>query len=447
MINTVLNFIEKYQLSNKTILVGFSGGFDSMCLLDILWKLKVRLSFDEKNIAAPKKINLVACHFNHNWRGDEARKEQENCESFCKERGIEFYTETAPDDIKKNETEARELRYAFFERAMEKYDADVLFTAHNFDDNAETILYRIIKGTGVVGLKGILPKRGKFYRPLLTITRAEIEKYCVENNLCPNEDSSNSEKIHKRNLIRHDILPLLSKINPDVKKSLVSLGYIAQSESDIVDEYISEISKKLFDGGTIKTKEFLNCSKSVRQKIIYNLIYESEFDYTMDTILNICDFIDKTIKENKPSKYSLGADAWIYADRNIIEIIYESNKNNEVIKIDSCGEYSLGGGKFKIEPEQTFIKTKDESAAYVDLSGYNDLYIRTRREGDVIHPLGFSGTMKLKKYLMEKNIPQHRRDKLILLTDGNEILWVAGVGLSDKIKTKDVPTHKISVEY
>lgn len=442
MIDKVLEFIEKYQLLDKTILVGFSGGFDSMCLLDILWKLSVRFAFEKK-----EKLKLIACHYNHNWRGDEAKLEQENCEKFCKERGIEFYTETAPDDIKKNETQARELRYAFFERAIEKYSADALFTAHNFDDNAETILYRIIKGTGVVGLKGILPKRGKFYRPLLTTTRAEIEKYCVDNNLCPNDDSSNTEKIHKRNLIRHDILPLLSEINPDVKNALNSLGIIAQSESDIVDEYISEISENLFDGETIKTQEYMKYSKAVKQKIIYNLIYESEFDYTMDTIVHICDFIEKTLKENKPSKFSLGKDAWVYVDKNIIEIINESVKCDRIEKINSMGEYSFEGSVFSIEACKDFEKTNTEKIAYVDLSGFKELYIRTRREGDVIQPLGCSGKMKLKKYLMSKNIPQFKRDNLILLTDENEILWVAGVGLSDKIKTVTNPTHKISVKY
>ena len=447
MISKVLKFIEKYQLLNKTILVGFSGGFDSMCLLDILWKINVRIAFENRDKPDPQKLKLVACHYNHNWRGDEAKQEQENCEKFCKERGIEFYTETAPDNIKKNETEARELRYAFFERAIEKYGADALFTAHNYDDNAETILYRVIKGTGVVGLKGILPNRGKFYRPLLSITREEIEKYCTENNLCPNDDSSNSHRIHKRNLIRHDILPLLSEINPDVKNALNSLGMIAQSESDIVDEYIAKISEKLFDGEAIKTQEYMKCSNAVKQKIIYNLIYESEFDYTMDTIVNICDFIRNTLNEKKPSKFSLGKDAWIYVDKNIIEIINESVKCDTVEKVEAFGEYDFNGSMFRIEPCENFEKTNTESIACVDLSGFKELYIRTRRAGDVIQPLGCSGKMKLKKYLMSKNIPQFKRDDLILLTDEKEILWVAGVGLSDKIKTVTNPTHKVSVKY
>ena len=136
-----------------------------------------------------------------------------------------------------------------------------MLTAHNFDDNAETILYRIIKGTGIVGLQGILPKRENFYRPLITIKRTEIEQYCKTHQLKPNNDDSNNDRIHKRNLIRHDILPLLEQINPEVKTALNTLGEIAISETDIVKEYITSLETDLFDGETIKTPQFLKLTK------------------------------------------------------------------------------------------------------------------------------------------------------------------------------------------
>ena len=435
MIDRVSTFIKDFKLEGKTVLVGFSGGCDSMSLLDIMRKISPKYG-----------ITLVAVHYNHNWRGQTAKQEQENCRNYCEKYGIEFYTETAPDNIKQNETEARELRYAFFERAIEKYDADAVFTAHNYNDNAETILYRISKGTGIVGLQGILPKRGKYYRPVLDIKRDEIEQYCKENNLSPNIDDSNEDRVHKRNLIRHDILPLLSEINPDIIKSLNSLGKISISEEEIVGEYLSKINKDLFDGEKIKTKEFLKLSNPVQQRIIYNLIYESEFDYTMDTILNVYNFIKTTIKENKPSKFSLGKNNWLYVDSNIIEIISETPKTTDEIALNCEGEYVLGNSVFLMEKCEEFFKTKDEAQACVNLSGYSDLTLRTRRDGDVIQPLGSEGKMKLKKYFMSKKIPQHRRDEYLLLADKNEILWVAGIGLSDKIKVSDKPTHKLTVK-
>lgn len=432
----IAKFIEDYGLNDKTLLVGFSGGFDSMCLLDNLISL-----------APNYNLKLVACHYNHNWRGEKAKEEQDNCKKFCEERNVEFYTETAPDNIKKNETEARELRYEFFYRALNKYNSDTMLTAHNFDDNAETILYRIIKGTGIVGLKGILPKRDCFYRPLINITRDEIEQYCKEHNLKPNNDDSNNDRIHKRNLIRHDILPMLTEINPDVKKAINTLANIAVSENEIIDEYINQISEKIYDGDKIKTKLFTPLSRAVKQKIIYNLIYHSEYDYTQDMIINILNFIEETVKSNKPSKYSVTKGVWVYVDSNIIEIITEHKKSDEITEITNDGEYFINNSKFTIKKCTNFEKTKDENSAYVDLSRYNKLYIRTRRDGDTIQPLGSNGRMKLKKYLMSKKIPQHERDGLVLLTDGNEILWVAGVGLNDKIKTTDKPTHRLEITY
>ena len=438
----VAEFLDKYNLFDKTLLVGFSGGYDSSCLL------KVLCDITEKS---EQKPHIIAIHFNHNWRGEKAKQEQEKCSEFCKNNNIEFYAETAPNDVKKNETVARELRYAFFEKCSEiyksKYNKEVaVLTAHNWDDNAETILYRIAKGTGIVGLKGILPQRGQYFRPLLEVRRVDIEQYCALYGLEPNHDESNDDIVHKRNLIRHDILPLLEKINPDIKNALNNLSRVAISECALADEYISKLSKKVLKDDVIDTKLFMGLSDEVKQKIIYNLIYNSKFDYTYDTIINICRFIEKTVAENKPSKFSLDRDNWIYVDKNIIDIISKPPKDDSVIEITKNGEYNLSDKIFKIEEAAEYHKTGTENIVYVDLSGFDKLYLRTRRDGDVINPLGSNGRMKLKKYLMSKNIPQYKRDSLVLLTDGEEILWVAGVGMSDKIKVKTVPTHILSIQ-
>jgi len=438
LIEKIKNFLDKYNLKNKTVIIGFSGGYDSMCLTDILSKLREEYG-----------LKIVAAHYNHNWRGETAKKEQEKCEQFCKDKNIEFYTETADDNIKKNETEARKLRYKFFERAVKKYNADAVFTAHNYNDNAETLLYRIAKGTGIVGLKGILEHRDMYYRPLLSVKRADIEQYCKDNNLTPNIDDSNEDNIHKRNLIRNEILPIFKEINSDILGALNNLAKVAGMECSIIEEYTDSIKSKIYDGDRIKTQKFIKLSKNMQFKIIYNLIYNSEFDYTFSMIERIVNFINKAIDDKKPSKYSLNRNTWLYADKNIIEIMKEQDKNEDIIPLTKEDSYVFGDKMFVIEKADTYKKTKDETSAYVDLSDYalNNLVIRTRRAGDVIQPLGFDGTMKLKKYLMSKNIPQHERENILLLCSDKEVLWVAGVGLSDKIKTKDnKPTHFIKIE-
>lgn len=428
-------FIKQFKLQNKTIIVGFSGGYDSMCLLNAL-----------NNIRQKNSLILVGAHFNHNWRGETARKEQIRCEEFCKDLGIEFYTETADNNTKKNETVARELRYKFFERVQKKYNTNIVFTAHNFNDNAETVFYRIVKGTGLTGLKGIEEVRGNYYRPLLQISRADIEQYCIKNSLNPNNDDSNFDNIHKRNLIRHEIFPLLKEINTNVINSLNTLAQVSKCELDILEEYLGAVKKKIYKGNSILTSEFAKLSKNLQQKIIYDYIYNSKVDYDYKLIENAVDFLRKAIENNVISKFSLTMDCWLYVDSNIIEIAEKQEKNDLVIEITSSGEYEYNNNIIKITENDDIKKiSKNEFCVNVDLSNYKTLYIRTRKDGDIIQPLGTNGKMKLKKYLMSKKIPQHKRDNLILLCDDKEVLWVAGVGLSDKIKVITTSTHRLEL--
>lgn len=435
MINKILKFIDDYSLNNKVIVVAFSGGYDSMCLLNIL-----------NEISRIKNLKLIAAHYNHNWRGEEAKREQEHCREFCVSKQIEFYTETAPDGVKKSEAVGRDLRYDFFKRTVEKYRADAVVTAHNYDDNAETILYRIVKGTGVVGLKGIAKNRDIYYRPLLDVKRVEIEEYCKANNLSPNNDSSNENTKYKRNLIRKEILPILEKINPEIKKSLTSLGCVAQEESSIVDEYLNKISEKLYSKNRIIRNEYVKLSSAVKKKILYLTLYNEGIEYDYEKVNNLYNFIEENLYLEKNSKCSVSTDTWMVMDEQYIQLVKQQADIETETSIHAEGNYSFGNIIFSIEKSEKRENTQSEEVAYVDLSGYKDLKIRTRRDGDYIYPLGLGGKMKLKKYLIQKKIPQYERNQLLLLTSNNEVLWVGGVGMSDKIKVLERPTHKISIK-
>ena len=288
IIDEVSKFLKKYQLEDKTIIVGFSGGFDSMCLLDVLSKLHNTEEF--------KELNIIAAHFNHNWRGAEALKEQEICKLFASSKGFEFYTKTGAVPLKKSENEARLARYEFFEDAYEYYDADAVFTAHNRDDNAETVLYRVIKGTGLVGLKGISEKRDYFYRPILNISRTEILKYCEENNLIPNFDSSNDDIQFKRNFLRLNVIPILEKINTNVKDSLCNLAKVARSEDLIIEEYLEILRKNIYDGEKLVSVEYAKLSKPVKFRILHEFVQKLDLDYDYKKINEIYEFIENNIK-------------------------------------------------------------------------------------------------------------------------------------------------------
>ncbi len=449
MIDIVENFLKKYNLnfSDKTFLVGFSGGYDSLCLLDIL-----------HNLSYKYKFKLIALHLNHNWRGEESSQDEVNCRNFCKERSIEFVSEILSSDILKTENSAREARYDFFVKYAEKYLNSEIFTAHTLSDNAETVLYRIVKGTGIVGLQGILPLRKinsyNVYRPLLSFSRNQIEDYCNSKGLVPNSDSSNFDINFKRNFIRHKIMPLFDEINFHAEKSINSLSKLAVSQTNIVNEYICLILKNIYIDKKIYTSKFVELSEDVMRKIIYDGCLKYGLDYDYKKINNILEFIINNSKSKAGSRYSLTKKLWLFVNNKYIYVI--DNIKGDVcdteIKINSEGQWQFSSEalfsleKYNGNQIDNFPK-ENAKIAYVNLNFVGlDLTIRTRREGDYIIPFGMHGKMKLKKYLNSKGVLQHEKNELILLCKDSEVLWVAGVGLSNKLKVVDIPTHVLKLD-
>lgn len=445
----VVEFIKSYNLEDKTIVVGFSGGYDSMCLLDVLTNIREKEKYYE--------MTIIAAHFNHNWRGEESLKEQEVCRIFASSRGVEFYCKEAPKGLKKTENDARIARYDFFEEAYENFDADAVFTAHNKDDNAETVLYRIIKGTGIVGLKGIAEKRGYFYRPLLKTTRKEIVDYCNRKNLAPNNDSSNSDTNYRRNYLRLNVIPALEKINDNVKDALNILSCNANSDNAIIEEYLETLRSKVLKKDKILTKEYEKLSTPVKRRILHEYLQALDLDYDYKKISEIYDFIEKNKAQRNGSTHSLATALWLYADEKIIEPIpsrYEPKDidkvNSEEIIISQLGEYKIGEKSLVLKPyEENNLFVFPESTsnfAYVDFSKIEfPLVLRHRKDGDVIAPFGMNGSMKLKKYMNAKGVSRHNRDEIFLLCKDNEVLWAVGIGISNKVRVKNRPTHVIEI--
>lgn len=452
MIDAVDKFLDKYNLksSDNTFIVGFSGGCDSLCLLDILYGLSAKYGF-----------KIVALHLNHNWRGDESFQEEQNCKQFCEKMNIEFISETLETTDQRSENFARDARYGFFLRYAKKYSNSSIFTAHTRTDNAETVIYRIIKGTGINGLQGILPKRmlGEIplCRPLLSISRKRIEDYCNSKGLVANTDSSNFDTSYKRNFIRHKIMPLFDEINFHAEKSITSLAKLAIIQNNIVNEYISLIMKDVYVDKKLLTDKFKNLSEEVMKKIIYDACLKYGLDYDSKKITNILEFIKSNFNSKSGSRYSLTNSLWLFANSKYIYLITQTkaDKNKNETHISGEGEYEVTGTDLtfsiqKYSGEKFKFPVEDANFAYVNLDDVGlDLTIRTRREGDLIVPFGMKGTMKLKKYLNSKGISQHKKDELILLAKGVEVLWVAGVGLSNKLKVVDIvngPTHVIKLQ-
>ena len=245
----VLKTIQKYKLieSGDKIIVAVSGGPDSMCLLDVLRKLKEKL-----------KIEIVVAHVNHSIR-EEADSETLYIKEYCKKHNIEIYIkkenviELAKKDKIGLEEEGRKVRYNFFDEVLEKTKSNKIAIAHNMNDKAETVLMNIIRGSGALGLKGIEAKRdNKYIRPLIETERYEIEEYCKRNCLNPKHDKSNDDNTYTRNRVRNVLIPFLKEnFNPNIIKGINKLSIIMTEEQN----YLEKIVNNIYNDVKIQEKE------------------------------------------------------------------------------------------------------------------------------------------------------------------------------------------------
>jgi tRNA(Ile)-lysidine synthase len=349
------------------------------------------------------------------------------------------------------------MRYDFFKRCAEEFEADAILTAHTKSDNAETILYRIIKGTGLNGLEGIRELRElggfKVIRPILNFSRKDIEEYCIKNELYPNNDSSNKNTKYARNNIRHNIMPAIKVINPNIENSLITLADIAAGNNKIINELMENIEKQITIGNKWLTQNFLILNSAIKQHFVYKLLVNNEVEPSFSKIQEVINFISENQKSKTGKTLSVTNDKWLFVSQKYTYVVSSEHyeKINEEITVNGLGTYTLNKifnihiEEFK-EQFEKFPKAISNTA-YVDLGNVEfPLTIRTRRNGDIIQPFGMQGKMKLKKYFINKNIPEHDREKIVLLCKNNEVLWAVGIGLSEKLRTKDIPTHKLKME-
>lgn len=282
----ILQTIEKYNLINNgdKIVIGVSGGPDSICLLHILNSIKSELG-----------ISIYVAHINHMIR-EVADDETKYVEEFCERIGVKCYIKKADvvsiakESGKGTEETGRNIRYQFFDEVAEKVGANKIATAHNKNDRAETVIFNILRGSGLSGLKGIEAKRDeKYIRPLIEIGRDEIEKYCNDNNLDPKYDESNLETVYTRNKIRNIVLPYIKKeFNPNIINTINRLSEVAEEENN----YLNKITEDAFNNVLIEKnknialdlKKFNNLELVIKRRVIL---------YTINEILGTTQGIEK----------------------------------------------------------------------------------------------------------------------------------------------------------
>ena len=434
-------YIKKQELlkSGDRVIAGVSGGADSMCMLLILLSLKQELDID-----------IIVAHVNHGIRGEEAKRDADFVEAFCADKGLTF--ELANADIPRiaketgttSEEAGRNYRYSFFCELAEKYRAEKIAVAHNSDDNAETVLFNIFRGSGIGGLKGILPKRsisGKdskytLIRPVLALSRAEIEEGLKEAGQDFCTDRTNSEDTYARNRLRNTILPMArDNINTNVYGHIESLSRQAASVYDFIeqetDKYASCINPVTDEDGS-KTGVSIDIPSTVKlHRVLKQSLIRRAFEMVSGRLKDVeethIEAIEDLINKQSGKRISLPYD--ITATRVYDSIILSSEGSFETL--DNVSDHGItweicNREDLTIEiPKEQYVKWFD-----YEKTG-DDLEVRTCRDGDYLL-IGKEGHKKsLSRFMIDNKIPLQERDKIPLLATGSHVLWVVGYRQDD----------------
>jgi len=450
LLEKIKQFINVNNLISKgdKIVIGVSGGPDSLCLLHILNEIKQEY-----------ELNLVVAHVNHNLR-EEAKFEADFVEEISNSLGLEFYLanvnieELSKEKKKSCEEVAREYRYNFFNEIVKKTNATKIAVAHNLNDNAETILMHIIRGSGIEGVKGISVKNNIIIRPLLSTTRDEIEKYCMDNSLTPMIDKTNFETIYTRNKVRNKIIPMLNEINPDVLSSITRLGNILSEEDEFISDYIDKIYNdiKIEEKCTkISKSKFINLRKGLQRRILRKAICEFKGDLIDISYKSLENAISSILTSKNGNIIKIANGIKILVNYDILEFIEKFEKSNEFeYELNVPGETYIKELDILVNAEiknanevEDFIKSPNKKFFDIEKTG-KKLYVRNRRFGDSILLNGLNGTKKLKDFFSDLKIPTQERNEIPILVNEKDIIWIMGYRTSKKF-LKDKNTKEVII--
>ncbi|MBF2422837.1 bifunctional tRNA lysidine(34) synthetase TilS/hypoxanthine phosphoribosyltransferase HprT [Listeria welshimeri] len=430
-------YIEKHDLirSDDKLLVAVSGGPDSFALLHFLWSSKL----------VPKESISVA-HLNHCLR-EGAEKEQLVVQTFCEEHHIPFFVEAV--DIKKHaetiqkgiEETARIVRYKFFEKVMTENDINKLVLAHHADDQIETILMRLVRGSSSIGWSGIQPKRkvtnGYAIRPFLPITKAEIIQYASKHDLPYEIDESNVSQEYTRNRYRTQLLPFLSKENPAVYDHFNRFSEETSEDFLFLEELANDVLKKnLIQNGkqtTLLLSSFKNEANPLQRRAIHLLLrYLYNDDTRIITVNHIYQIIQMIQSENPSSSIDLPKKLtairsynelhFQFGERHAPSEFYHQLEINDRIELEDKTS-------IRLKLKSSVVQTNGLNGMLLDAEDITlPLIVRNRVNGDRMTMKGQVGSKKLKNIFIDAKIPRQERDNLPVITDyTGKILWVPGV--------------------
>jgi len=433
-----LNFISENNLfgRNNRILLAVSGGIDSMVMAHLFLKLETI-------------IGIAHCNFC--LRDEESDKDEELVKSFSDKNGVPFYSrrfktkEYSQENGISVQMAARELRYAWFENVRDENGFNFIAVAHNLNDNIETLLINLIRGTGITGLSGMRPANEKVIRPLLFALRSEIEDYCSQNRIPFREDSSNSETRYTRNKIRHMLIPLLKEINPSIEETLTETANKLAGTDEIVNEYVNSIRTQL----SVKNGETIifNIEKLRNLKAGKTLVFElfSPFGITGATSGDLL-----KVFESNSGKQIFTRTHRLIRSRNELIVIPLRKKKLENYRINSPEDILMMPGIVSagiITREPTYEISDNQNIACIDFDKLKfPLLIRAWENGDYFFPLGMKQKKKLSDYFIDRKYSLADKEKAIILESGGCIVWIIGERLDDRFKVTDSTTKIFQIE-
>ena len=428
MKNRIIEYLRKNKidLQGKKIIVGFSGGPDSMLLLRFL--LDTRNDLD---------IALHIMHLNHNER-PEADKEEQFVELFCKKNDLSYslYSEQILELNEVNELgfemAARERRLYYFQKDLKKYNADYIMTGHNLDDRIETMFLNLERGTGLRGLVSMRLISGVFIKPILFLTRKEIRDHINKNNIDYIEDITNLDENLGRNRIRKRVIPVLDEfMKGGIKRIEHSMDILETTENalnKLVNRTIEEISEINEQAIIFNIRSILKMDDSVQRLILY---YGVRKRFRVNA--HIIDEIIKAIRSEKKYIEKIFNEFSVIRDYNnlIVKEIDDSViQENELCELKNEIEYN----GYKLKKETSHAPDKFDDNRFVCFpKNTGKMYIRTLKIGDRFSPFGLNGTVKLHDFFINNKISRNKRGKIPLLVDSdNEILWITGMRRTSK---------------
>lgn len=463
VLNKISNLAKRYDMleNGDSVLVALSGGADSVCLLHSLVKLEESLN-----------IKVYAAHLNHMIRGSEADEDENFVRSFCKKQGVKLFVkkvnvpELASERGYTLEEGGREARYEFFSQLRDEKKIKKIATAHNKNDRAETVLMRILRGTGVDGISGIPKTRdGGIIRPLLDVSREEIEEYCLENELSYCTDSTNLDNEYTRNRIRNELIPYLKEnFNPKVVDSVVRFSELASEDAEFLNAYAKRLYKRINNPMPKKKPCVLHIESleliesSIKSRLIRiaaadalkteNLKLEQKH---IRDIIALCGSESGTgidISGNLRVENQYGWLVFLNRNEEKPAPAFENEFKIEVKPLESYFIKEINKDiTFKLVNPRIYKKNPREIFLDFDKLEGKHLTVRNRRKGDRMICFPGGETKKLKSIFIDEKIPKSDRDKIPILCADGEIAAIIGGRVSEKYKITKETGRALAVEY